>query len=70
MKRRKQLGYTQEDIANVVGVRARAVSTWEAGKHTPKLTPRQFAELCSLLKCSIQELAADFEEIHQQLEQN
>lgn len=70
VKRRKLLGYTQEDIADVAGVRARAVQTWESGRHQPKLKPQQFADLCDFLKCTIQELAADFAEIEREQANN
>lgn len=63
VKRRKLLDLTQQEIADVAGVRARAVQDWEAGKHQPKLTARKFADLCRLLKCSIDDLAEDFETI-------
>ena len=65
VKRRKLLKLTQQQIADAAGVRARAVQDWEAGKHQPKLTATGFAELCKLLKCSIEELASDFEELSQ-----
>lgn len=68
VKRRKQLGLTQHDVATAARVRTRAVQDWEAGKHQPKLTASGFANLCRLLKCSIDELAADFEELKQQPE--
>lgn len=66
VKRRKLLKLTQEDVAAAAGVRARAVQNWEAGVHQPMLTATDFANLCRLLKCSIDELAADFEEMQQQ----
>lgn len=66
VKRRKLLGLTQREVGDAAGVLSRAVQDWEAGKHEPKLTARKFAELCKLLKCSIEDLAADFEAVNQQ----
>lgn len=68
MKRRKLLGLTQAQIGDAAGVRSRAVQDWEAGKHEPRLTAKRFAALCELMKCSIEDLAADFEELNQQSE--
>lgn len=61
--RRKQLELTQEDIANAIGISVRSISHWENGTHLPKLNPMQMAQLCAVLKCSIDDLAKDFEEI-------
>jgi transcriptional regulator with XRE-family HTH domain len=61
--RRKELELTQEDISNAIGISVRSISYWERGTHMPKLNPIQMAKLCDILKCSIQELASDFEEI-------
>lgn len=61
--RRKQLDLTQGDISEALGISVRSISHWERGTHLPKLNPIQMARLCEVLKCSIQELASDFEEI-------
>ena len=66
VKRRKLLGLTQREIGEAAGVQSRAVQDWEAGKHEPKLTAKGFANLCRLLQCSIDDLAADFEESQRQ----
>lgn len=68
VKRRKALGLTQAQLGDVAGVKTRAVQDWEAGKHQPKLTAKRFAALCELMKCSIEELAADLEELNQRTE--
>ena len=58
--RRKELGYTQQQVADVVGLTSRAIQLWEAGTHQPSLTFQQVADLCDFLKCSVRELADDF----------
>ena len=65
VKRRKLLGLTQREVGDAAGVRSRAVQDWEAGKHEPKLTAKGFANLCRLMKCSIEDLANDFEDLKQ-----
>lgn len=62
-KRRKALGFTQQNIADLIGIGSRSVQCWEAGEHTPHLSPEQFADLCDALNCSIRELANDFENV-------
>lgn len=64
MNKRKILGLTQRQIADVVGVTDQAVSDWERGVRMPRLSPRQAAKLCNLLQVSIDELAQMFDEIH------
>ena len=64
--RRKELEITQQDISDAIGISTRSISMWEQGKHAPKLNPRQFSILCQLLKCSIHELADDFEAVKNQ----
>jgi DNA-binding XRE family transcriptional regulator len=58
--KRKELGLTQKQIANAIGVDYQAVSTWERGVHQPRLHPWQTVILCDLLKCSLKELAEMF----------
>ncbi|VEP16173.1 Putative transcriptional regulator (fragment) [Hyella patelloides LEGE 07179] len=38
MKRRKELGLTQRQIAEAVGVTVQTISNWETGLYNPKLT--------------------------------
>ena len=64
MNKRKILGLTQRQIANVIGVTDQAVSDWERGVRTPKLSPRQTADLCKTLQVSIEELADIFDQVH------
>jgi DNA-binding XRE family transcriptional regulator len=35
-KLRKQQGYSQRTLAEVVGVNTRTIGFWETGKHTPR----------------------------------
>ena len=64
MNKRKILGLTQRQLADVVGVTDQAVSDWERGVRMPRLSPRQAAALCGLLQVSIDELAQMFDEMH------
>jgi transcriptional regulator with XRE-family HTH domain len=63
VNRRKQLGYTQQQIANVVGLTSRAIQMWEAKVTQPSLSFSQVADLCDFLKCTPRDLANDFESI-------
>lgn len=56
---RKQLGLTQEDIANALGVSTRTVINWENGHHEPRLTIRQMKALCALLQLPIEQVPED-----------
>lgn len=60
MLRRKAVELTQQELADGVGVTARTVQRWEAGEKVPELTPFQCWKLCSLLKCTLEDLARDF----------
>lgn len=53
-ERRKELGYTQNDVAEKPGLSDKAVSKWERGLSLPDIT--LFGEISNLLKCSISEL--------------
>ncbi len=61
--RRKRLKLTQKDLSDAIGISVRSISHWEQGTHLPRLTPKQFSDLCRVLECSIHDLAGDFEEI-------
>jgi DNA-binding XRE family transcriptional regulator len=64
VKRRKALQLTQADVAKSIGLSTRAIQLWEAGTHEPRLTLGQVVNLCGLLQCTPEDLAADFEEMH------
>lgn len=53
---RKQLGLTQEQLGERLGVTNKTVSRWETGKYMPDLDKLQ--ELSSILQLSINELLA------------
>lgn len=61
MNRRKELGLTQRQIAEAVGVTVQTVSNWETGLYQPKLTLMQAAKLSEILKLEVKELALLFE---------
>ena len=65
VKRRKALHLTQADVAKSIGLSTRAIQLWEAGTHEPRLTLRQVVSLCKLLECKAEDLAADFEAMHE-----
>jgi DNA-binding transcriptional regulator YiaG len=44
---RRQLGFSQKELAHALGVSFATVNRWENGKTVPsKLAQRQFAQLC------------------------
>ena len=53
-ERRRELGYTQNAVAERLGISDKAVSKWERGLSLPDIT--LFGEIANLLKCSIGEL--------------
>lgn len=59
---REQLGLTQKDVADALGVDPRTVLNWENGHHEPRLTIRQTKALCNLLGKSIHEIPDNFHE--------
>ena len=60
MKARVNLGLTQKDIADALGMTVNAISSWERGVSLPKLTFSQTYKLTLVLKKPLKELA----EIH------
>ncbi|NJN88515.1 MAG: helix-turn-helix transcriptional regulator [Leptolyngbyaceae cyanobacterium SL_7_1] len=57
---RKDLGLTQEDVADALNVTTRTVINWERGHHEPRLTIRQVKALCTLLRVSLDQIPDDF----------
>ncbi|WNZ49247.1 helix-turn-helix transcriptional regulator [Leptolyngbya boryana CZ1] len=57
---RKELGLTQEDIANELEVTPRTVINWENGHSEPRLSIRQVKKLCALFKRPIEQIPDDF----------
>jgi transcriptional regulator with XRE-family HTH domain len=56
-QRRESLKLTQQKVADEVGVTIISVQNWEAGRHIPKLYPKQMKVLCELLQLTVEELA-------------
>lgn len=54
------LGKTQTEIANYLGVRQATISDWYRGKAIPHLTPLQYVKLIELIGCTPEELAEAF----------
>lgn len=57
-QRRIELGYTQEDVAKVVGVKTRAFQNWEAQGYPNPLLLDQIDRLCKLYEWTFQQLLA------------
>lgn len=60
MKKRKELGLTQRQIAETIGVTVQTVSNWENGLYSPKLTLEQVDRLCQILQSDIKEVKKMF----------
>ncbi len=58
MKQLRELaGLRTIDVAYHLDVAESTVRNWEYGRTMPRLRADQFAQLCQLYKCSIEELA-------------
>lgn len=55
-ERRREKGWTQNDLAEKLGITDKAVSKWETGRSMPDLS--LFVPLCSLLEITLNELFA------------
>jgi DNA-binding XRE family transcriptional regulator len=55
-QRRIELGYTQEEVAGVVGVKTRAFQNWEAQGYPGPLRLDQIDRLCRFYKWSFNQL--------------
>ena len=51
---RKKSGYTQAEVAEILGVTAASVSQWENGETKPRSS--KLPEIAKLLGCTIDEL--------------
>ncbi|WP_222427222.1 helix-turn-helix transcriptional regulator [Hyella patelloides] len=60
MNKRKELGLTQRQVAEAVGVTVQTVSNWETGLYNPKLTLEQVDKLCQVLQSDIKEVKEMF----------
>lgn len=54
--RRRQLKFSQDDVASALGVSGQTVSNWERGKSIPTLTIDQVKTLCKILNCTLDEI--------------
>jgi transcriptional regulator with XRE-family HTH domain len=60
---RQRAGLTQKELAARLeeafgrSVTISTVSNWERGTHKPRLTPQETLLACSVLQCSLEELA-------------
>lgn len=54
---RSKAGLTQRDVALALGVTVTTVQNWESGRRELKLNPKSMKVLCSVLGCSLDELA-------------
>jgi len=55
---RREVGLTQRQIAEGMGMTVKAVSGWETGKSEPRLTPFQMLRMMELYGCeTLEELA-------------
>jgi DNA-binding XRE family transcriptional regulator len=57
---REKAGLTQEALAAALGVTDHTVRNWEKGRSEPKLTIKQMKELCSALRCGLNDLPDSF----------
>ena len=68
MTLRSRTGLTQEDLAAQLSrefkslgsyrkVTKKSISDWETGRHKPRFTPEETLAVCTILRCSLDELA-------------
>lgn len=68
MTLRSRTGLTQEDLAAQLSrefkalgsyrkVTKKSISDWETGRHKPRFTPEETLAVCTVLECSLNELA-------------
>ena len=56
MKLRENVGLTQRQLAQALNVTISTVSSWENGRHEPRLTLAQTRLLTEVLMCSLDDL--------------
>lgn len=54
---REKSGLTQVEVANLLSVDPSSVRNWERGRSVPRLRADQFAELCRIYGCTIEQLS-------------
>lgn len=63
MRLRYKTNLTQRQLANAINVTVPTISSWENGRHEPKLTFSQIKLLMSVLNCSFEDLVKEMEDI-------
>lgn len=65
---REKVGLSQNDLSHLLtsrfnqidsdrkGISQQAISLWETGVHSPRLTPEEMLELCNVLDCTLLQL--------------
>lgn len=61
---RERKGYSQAELANLLGVKQQAVSSWELGRTFPK--PYQLQQIAEILEFSKDELFSDMFQIKEE----
>ena len=56
MKLRENAGLTQRQLAQALDLTVTTISSWENGRHEPRLTLSQTKLLMNVLKCSFDDL--------------
>ena len=56
MKLRENAGMTQRQLAQALNLTVTTISSWENGRHEPRLTFSQTKLLMNVLKCSFDDL--------------
>lgn len=60
VKMREELGLTQKEVADALGVTEQTVRNWEHGRSIAKLTVPQMKRLCALVRKPIEEIPDNF----------
>lgn len=58
---RDNVGASQKQLAEELGVKIQTVGNWEAGRSVPRLTLAQASKFCSYLNVSLNDAAKAFE---------
>ena len=61
-KCREEMGLTQAQLADKIGVKTQTVSDWERGEYEVKMTPQQMLRCTEALGVSLERFCLYFEE--------